>query len=309
MRWVRGGTKLRVVAIFNQEGGTFRTTDMAEYQASVLEVFGKAGHQIECHLVQGEDLVPTLERVALSGEFDCLVAGGGDGTISAAARVAWKSGLVLGVVPAGTMNLFARSIGLPLDIWEVLETLAAGHVVQVDIASANGQSFIHQFSAGMRPRMVRLRDAMNYGSRLGKIRATIRAAFTAMLKPPRFDVDFQVHGDRHKQIISAISVSNNEFGQDPLMFAEHLTGGHLGLYLAEPLSFRTAARLAFDIVRGRLKENDAVTALKTTEIHLHFPRHRHGIRCVMDGELLAMDQEISLKIHPRELNVLTAAAR
>lgn len=91
------------------------------------------------------------------------------------------------------------------------------------------------------------------------------------------------------------------------MFAESLSGGHLGVYLAEPLSFRTAARLALDIIRGRLKDNDAVIALKTTGIRLHFPLHRHGIRCVIDGELLAMDQDIKLEIHPGELNVLIGA--
>lgn len=203
------------------------------------------------------------------------------------------------------MNLFARSLKLPLDIWGVLETLASAEIITVDIASANGRSFIHQFSAGMRSRMVRLRDARAYGSRLSKIWATIRAAFIVMAKPPRFDTTFRIDGRRDIQKISALSISNNQFGEDPLMYPERLDGGHLGVYMAAPLTFRSASHLASDILRGRLKDNSSVTALTTSEIRLHFPRHRHGIRCVMDGELVAMEQDILVKIHPGELRMLT----
>lgn len=299
---------MNIIAVFNRDGGTFRTTDMAAYEAKVIEVFEAAGHRIECHVVAGKEVACALEAAADRHDIDCIVAGGGDGTISAAARLSWKRGKVLGVVPAGTMNLFARSLRLPLDIWAVLETLASGECRSVDIASANGQSFVHQFSAGMRPRMVRLRDAMEFGSRFGKIRATVRAALTAMARPPRFDVTLDIDGKQKKQEISAISVSNNEFGRDALMFAETVDGGHLGIYLADPLTFRSAAHLAFDILRGRLKENPAITAYNSSEISLHFPRHRHGIRCVMDGEIVAMDQDIVIRTHPGELQVLTAPA-
>jgi len=295
---------MNIIAVFNRDGGTFRTTDMAAYEAKVIEIFERAGHRIECGVVAGNEVADALQAAANRPDVDCMVAGGGDGTISAAARLAWKSGKVLSVVPAGTMNLFARSLRLPLDIWDVLETLAAADTRNVDIASANGQSFVHQFSAGMRPRMVRLRDAMEFGSRFGKIRATVRAALTAMARPPRFDVAFNIDGKFKKQRISAISVSNNEFGRDALMFAESIEGGHLGIYLADPLTFRSAVHLAFDILRGKLKENPAITAFKSSEINLHFPRHRHGIRCVMDGEIVAMDQDIVIRTHPGELKVL-----
>ncbi|MEB2848028.1 diacylglycerol/lipid kinase family protein [Endobacterium cereale] len=299
---------MNIIAVFNRDGGTFRTTDMAAYEAKVIEVFEGAGHRIECRIVAGNEVADALKAASNHPDVECIVAGGGDGTISSAARLAWKSGKVLGVVPAGTMNLFARSLQLPLDVWAVLETLASAESRKVDIASANGQSFVHQFSAGMRPRMVRLRDAMEFGSRFGKIRATIRATLTAMARPPRFEVFFNTDGKSRTQQISAISVSNNEFGNDALMFAEKVDEGHLGIYLADPLTFRSAVHLAFDILRGKLKENPAITAFKTSEISLHFPRHRHGIRCVMDGEIVAMDQAIVIRTHPGELKVLVAAA-
>ena len=54
-----------------------------------------------------------------------LMAGGGDGTISAAADVAWKARVPLAVLPAGTMNLFARALKIPLELNAALESLAS----------------------------------------------------------------------------------------------------------------------------------------------------------------------------------------
>ncbi|WP_312402572.1 diacylglycerol kinase family lipid kinase [Rhizobium sp.] len=295
---------MNLYAVFNRDGGTFRTTDMDAYCAHALRAFEGAGHEIECHVVSGDKVVETMERAAAMNGVDGLIAGGGDGTISAASSIAWKSGIALGIVPAGTMNLFARSLKIPLDIWDAIDTLSHSHIRDVDIASANGRSFVHQFSAGLHARMVRYRNSMSYASRLGKIRASTRAAIGVMLNPPEFEVEFNAEGKTGVRRVSAISVSNNEFGSDALMYADDVTRGHLGFYIADPLTPAGVAKLTLDILRGRLKDNEAVTAMTVTELELHFPRHRNDVRCVIDGELLPMDRDILLKIHAGELKVL-----
>ncbi len=297
---------MKLVAIFNRDGGTFRTTDLDAYCDHARKVFTDAGHEIECRLVSGKDIVQEMERTADETGLDGLIAGGGDGTISAAAGIAWKHGIALGVVPAGTMNLFARSLKLPLDIWQAVDTLAKGHVQNVDIASANGHPFVHQFSAGLHARMVRIRDKMEYASRLGKIRANIRAAIGVVLDPPVFDVEFTVAGETQHRRVCAISASNNEFGENSLLVADDITRGQLGFYVAEALTPSGVAGLAIDILRGKLKENSAVTAMAVTEAELHFPKRRHDVRCVIDGELLPMDRDVNLKIHAGELKVIVA---
>jgi diacylglycerol kinase family enzyme len=295
---------MNLIAIFNRDGGTFKTTDMDAYCERALQAFRAGGHEIECRVVSGKEVVSAMEEVAATSGIEGLIAGGGDGTISAAAGIAWKSGLVLGVVPAGTMNLFARTLKLPLDIWQVLEVLANGEVQDVDIASANGRSFVHQFSAGLHARMVRYRNQMSFASRLGKMRASTRAAIGVMLNPPVFEVEFNASGQHGRRKVSAISVSNNEFGREALMYADSVTGGHLGFYTADPLTPAGVAKLTLDIMRGRLKENEAVNAMTATELELHFPRARHDVKCVIDGELLPMERDVILKIHAGELKVL-----
>ena len=162
---------MKIKAIFNRDGGTFRATDMEAYSRKAEEVFCTRGHEIEIVVVSGSEMGETLERAARRDDLDAMIAGGGDGTISGAAGVAWKNGMPLGVVPAGTMNLFARSLKLPLDIWKVLEVLADGRITEADIGSADGRAFVHQFSMGLHARMIRYRESYSFASRLGKIRA------------------------------------------------------------------------------------------------------------------------------------------
>ena len=298
---------MKMKAVFNRDGGTFRTTDMEAYSTKVEEVFHAAGHDIEIACVSGDEMSDVLEKTARRDDLDAIIAGGGDGTISAAAAVAWKNGMPLGIVPAGTMNLFARSLKLPLDIWKVLDVLASGHVIDADIGSADGRAFVHQFSTGLHARMVRLRDSYSFASRPGKILASTRAAVGVIFNPPEFEVDIFIDGKEERRHISGISVSNNHFGHDTLMYAESVTGGHLGFYTAPPLKPAGVAKLAFDIVRGKFRESAVITETSSPAVDLHFPKTSGRINCVIDGELLPLGRDVALRIHPGELKLLVGA--
>ena len=295
---------MRFKTLFNRDGGTFRSTDMASYAKRAEQIFRDAGHEIECRAVEGREIVPALEAAAGEPGLEGLIAGGGDGTISAAAGIAWRAGLMLGVVPAGTMNLFARSLRLPLDIWAALDALAAGEGVDVDIGTADGRPFVHQFSAGMHARMVRLRDTMTYASRAGKIAANVRASMNVMLDPPKFEVEFDADGHREHRMVSAINVSNNPFGDNGLMFSEALDSGHLGFYLTDPLRPAGAACLAFDILRGNMRRNTAITEMRARSVDLHFPKLCRKANSVLDGELLPLGRNVSIRIHSGGLRVI-----
>jgi diacylglycerol kinase (ATP) len=80
---------------------------------------------------------------------DLLVFGGGDGSLTTAAgRLAYRD-TALGVLPLGTTNNFARSLGLPLDLPGAIATLAGGKVADVDLARAGGHLFANMASIGL----------------------------------------------------------------------------------------------------------------------------------------------------------------
>ena len=295
---------MKIHAVFNRDGGTFRSMDMGDYCRRATAIFSGRGNDFSCEVVTGAEILQALEEASRRSDLDALLAGGGDGTISTAAGICWREGMPLGVVPAGTMNLFARSLHLPLDLYEVLEVLAAGRIKNADIATANGRAYVHQYSVGLHARMVRLRNSYHFRSRWGKMRASVRAAIQVMLEPPVFEAVCRIDGREERRRTSAISVANNHFGADPLLYAETLSGGELGIYIADALSPASVARLIFDILRGRLKENEAISERGAREVLLHFPRLPKHARAVMDGELVPLERDVEIVLHAGELKIL-----
>ena len=79
---------------------------------------------------------------------DRIIVGGGDGSLNGAARGLLKSGLPLGVLPLGTANDFARTIGLPLDLAHAVDVIAKGNTTEIDLGEANGHPFFNVASVG-----------------------------------------------------------------------------------------------------------------------------------------------------------------
>ncbi|MGC3974964.1 MAG: diacylglycerol kinase family protein [Nitrospira sp.] len=172
---------MRFAAVLNQDGGTLAHHRYGRILRSVFAGRSKtAGHSVEIDIVAGRDIAAALEKAIARRDIDVVLAGGGDGTISTAASLLMNKKKALAILPAGTMNLFARGLGIPQTLEAALQSFADGEVIAVDMASANGQPFVHQFSVGMHAKMVQLREKMDFGSRLGKMQASVRAAWAAI---------------------------------------------------------------------------------------------------------------------------------
>ncbi len=233
-----------------------------------------------------------------------ILAAGGDGTISSAAGIAFSSGKPLAVLPAGTMNLFARSLGLPNDLHAAVEAIARGQIEKIDIATANDRPFVHQFGVGVHARLVRIRDQMTYNSRVGKMMASLRAVTAAAVNPPRFEVRIENDGTPQKQTVSGVVVSNNRLDNAPVPIAERLDQGQLGVYVAAPMQTSDLFGLFIDLLLSRWRDNALITESRAREIVLTFPQRKGGVKAVVDGELIDLDREVVIRIHPQALSVL-----
>lgn len=295
---------MHFVAIFNQDGGTFRTMDIADFIGDAERIFVAAGHTIDCRPVSGDKLQDALVAAVADPAVDVLIAGGGDGTISSAAAACFESGKPLAVLPAGTMNLFARSLGMPLDMHAALEAIASGELAEVDIATANGRPFVHQYSVGMHSRLVRIRNGLEYSNRLGKIFASIRAVGEALRRPLRFDAVIRTGTRIETRRATAISVSNNPLSEGHVPYAEVIDGGVLGVYVVRPMSALALLRLLLGLVFGNWKQHPLVAETEVKEVVLGFPRRKSSARAVIDGELVPLPAEVRISIHPRGLRVI-----
>ncbi|MET3924327.1 diacylglycerol kinase family protein [Devosia sp. 2618] len=294
---------MRFIAVLNRDGGTLRTMDLPAFAASAVEVFERHGHSLDCVIVGGSEVERALRKAANDPDADAILAGGGDGTISSAARIAYETGTPLGILPVGTMNLFARALKIPLVLADALEAIAGGEVGSVDIATANDRAFVHQFGVGIHARLVRIRENMTYRSRIGKMLASLRAIAAAAMHPPSFDVLFETENGLQKRRVAGVAVSNNPLG-DGQIHAERLDAGLLGVYIAAPMSTFALIRLSVDVFRGTWRESEMVSEMEVPSISLRFPRRKRESYAVVDGELIKLDSSVALKVHPGAIKVI-----
>lgn len=295
---------MRIIAVLNRDGGTLRTMDLDAFCAEAKAVFARHGHELECRVVAGRKVEAALKAVAGTAGVDAMIAGGGDGTISTAAAIAYDTGMPLGVLPVGTMNLFARALKVPLVLSEALEAIAAGKIGSVDIATANDRPFVHQFGVGIHARLVRIREGMTYSSRLGKMLASLRSIAAAAIRPPEFEAELHTKRGVESRLVSGIAVSNNPLGDGHIPHADTLDTGLLGVYVAAPVTTFELIKLAISVLRGNWRESPMVSEKEVANLTLNFPKAKRGARAVVDGELIRLERSVTLMVHPGALKVL-----
>jgi len=295
----------RVRIVLNRDGGTLKTTDARDVLTLVEGAFARAGAEVGGAIVSGPEIVEALEAAARNPDVDVLVAGGGDGTVSAAAGSAWRHGKALGVLPAGTMNLFARALGLPMDLDAAVAALAFAEIRAVDIATANGAPFVHQYSLGMQPRMILLRERFDHGGRLAKIWASARSTARVLARPGRVVAACEVDGEASAGRYGFLVVANNLYGEGHMPYAGDPAGGALAVCRAPRLKFWGNARLAFDLMRGRWRDAAMLDVETGGTVRLKLSGRIRPKRASLDGELVPVEPEVEIQIHPGALKALT----
>lgn len=297
---------MRFIAVLNRDGGTLRTTDLDAFSKRMTETLEAAGHSVDINIVAGKELEAALDS-AVASRVDVVLVGGGDGTVSAAAARLMDTRKTLAILPAGTMNLFARSLGIPLGLDAAVASFSDGEVRDVDVATANGQPFVHQFSIGMHAKMVHLRSKMDFGSRLGKIRATARAAWDTVKNPSALDVMMTIGEAEMQTRTTGIGVTNNLFGEGHLPYADEPDGGVLGIYVTVARQRGELVRFFVNMARGIWRDNEQVEIHQADKVTLRIESRRKKLLCVIDGELTELSPVTEIKIHPGALKVLTPA--
>jgi diacylglycerol kinase family enzyme len=135
-----------------------------------------------------------VARGFVSSGMDCIVAAGGDGTMSSIAAVLAGTRIPMGVLPIGTLNHFARDLGILFDVEQAVRIITKGEPQGVDVGEVNGRIFINNSSIGLYPAAVRLRE--KYLDRLGgnKWIAMALALLTVFRRFPLFTVKLEAKG-------------------------------------------------------------------------------------------------------------------
>lgn len=262
-----------------------------------LEVLGRAGFQIE---QLGCDDAAAI-RAAIAGrrdEVDCVIVAGGDGTLNCCAQLLLHTDLPLGILPLGTANDFARTLGIAPDLALAAEVIAAGGLRSIDLGEVNGHVFFNVSSIGF-PAEVARELTVEAKRRWGVFGYALASA-KLLLRTQPFTAHIEHDGVTEKVKTVQISVGNGRYYGGGMMVDETAEpdDGKLHVFSLEVGHWSRLLALAPALRRGKQASERDVRAFATEGLTV---RTRKPRAVNTDGELTTLT--------PATYRVIPAAIR
>jgi YegS/Rv2252/BmrU family lipid kinase len=293
-----------IAVVLNDSSGTGDSSTRAR---RLGEIFAAAGREIRVIVAKtGAQLRHEAERAVQEG-CDVLVAGGGDGTINTAASALAGRDIPLGVIPLGTMNHFAKDLGIPLELEEAAKLVLEGIVCRVDVGEVNGRVFLNNSSLGVYPAIVRLRERYQ-ASGLGKWIAALWAGLTVLRRNPFMAVRITAEGETRIRRTPFVLVGNNQYRMIGLQAGsrESLIDEQLAVYVVNADRRIGLLRLAWQVIRKGPEVVQELDLLKVESATIE-TRRRH-LQVALDGEVIPLDSPLEYRIKPAHLRVYVPAS-
>lgn len=236
-----------------------------------------------------------------------VVVVGGDGSlhmmVAALSRRAELDSAVVGLIPLGTGNDFARGTGLPLDVEEAVGVLLESEEVGVDLlVDARGQIVVNAVHLGVGVESARKAGA--WKSRLGRL-AFLLGAVLAGIRSPGVRLELRVDGtivvDRSRRLLQvAIGNSPSVGGGTPLFPDAAVDDGRLDVVVSAATGRLARFGYAVMLKLGRHRRRDDVWEVHGRSVEIR----GHDLWCNADGELYGPASELSWRIEPAALRML-----
>ncbi|RYC31905.1 lipid kinase [Lichenibacterium minor] len=230
----------------------------------------------------------------MRGSVDLVVVGGGDGTINAAAPGIIGTGLPLGVLPLGTANDLARTLGLPMDLEGAVAAIAAGHLRRIDLGEVNGHPYFNVASLGFGVDLTHAltSDAKKRWGPLGYAVAGLRVL--RRLRP--FHVDIEIGGVRHPSRTVHLAVGNGRHygGGMTVSHDAAIDDGRLDVYSLEVASVWKLLMLLPALRSGHTQDWTEIHTLDGAEIRVTAHRERS---VNADGEIVTRTPAVFRVLH------------
>lgn len=288
-----------VAVVLNATSGHGTAPKAAE---RLKELFAEAGREARITLARGGSEINAAMRRAVEAGCETLMVGGGDGTINCGASAVVGREIPLGVLPLGTLNHFAKDLGIPLDLEEAAQVALQGVVCKVDVGEVNGRIFLNNSSLGVYPAIVRLREkySATFG---GKWIAAFWAGLTVLRRRPFMAVRIVAEGEAIIRRTPLVLVGNNEYRMSGIHAGsrDSLARGRLALYVLNAERRPGLLALAWQVLlqgAERVKEVDLITVEEAT-----VETRRRRLQVAADGEVFSLEAPLSYRIRPGALRV------
>lgn len=246
-----------------------------------------------------DELISTVEQ-ALSDGAELIILGSGDGTVSEIVDSLAHHKAVLGFLPLGTTNNFARTLGLPLNVEGAIQTLQTGKIVKVGLGLVNDDYFANVSAIGLSASIAKM--VTNAQKRwLGRMAYAITGA-RAILRQRPFTAQLKMANGTTRTISAwQIVIANGKFHAGrPLSKDAHIARESLTVYFVEGTSRWQLLSALVGYWMGSDKYLRHVTYLETTSVEITTDPIQ---RLEIDGELKATTP-VQVALAPASLKVV-----
>lgn len=289
-----------VTILINEKAGPVQGTEAREKLESLLH---QALPDAEVTYSKPGTDVTAEARRALQRGARMVVAGGGDGTLNAIAIAVAGTEIPMGILPLGTLNHFAKDLGIPLDIEGAVGTLATGKVTRVDVGDINGSLFLNNSGLGLYPVIVHLRE-LKQSLGFAKWPAAIWATAKALSRYERLSIRVLVEGQELRRRTPVVFVGNNEYSLEGVQMPVRSTldDGRLCVYIPHAQGRFRLIWFSIRALFGGAQPDSEFDAFLTAECWIE-TRHRR-VRISLDGEVTVLQSPLHFAIRPLALRVM-----
>jgi diacylglycerol kinase family enzyme len=294
---------MKAAVLLNASAGSTAASETSALVSRVREAFERANLDAEI-LAIGQEGLPDAARTAAASDADVVVLGGGDGTLRTGAAALLGGQKPLGILPLGTLNHFAKDVGIPLDLDQAVGIIQGGHVEDVDVGEVNGRIFLNNSSIGLYPSAVAQREELRHRHGGGKWPAMFNACVDVFRRFPLLAVTLQVEDRAVALTTPFVFVGNNRYDMSLFSLGTRtsLQGGELSVYLTRNGGRMGLLRLALRALLGRLEQDRDFHSLALPEVEIR--TRRRTLRVSLDGEVEWMASPMRYCIRPRALRVI-----
>lgn len=253
--------------------------------------------------------LPETVREA-ADEYEMVILGGGDGTVSSSVDFLAGRETVLGLLPLGTANDFARTLGVPTDLDRACETIASGKLVDIDLGLAGDNYYVNLASVGLSAGVTRALT-----SRLKRVAGSAAyplAAIKAFLKHEPFRARLTFPDGDHEPIeherLLQVAVGNGRFygGGMVVSPSSGIDDSTLDVYAIRLGRHRDLLGVVRYLKSGDFVRGESVSHYETSRVLVETEPH---LPVNVDGELVAQTpQEFSVARNALHVMVPSASS-
>ena len=288
----------RIPAFLNPGAGS------ADDVAKVLE----CDDAFEIRRVEDAGRLPELVREAVEGGARRVVLSGGDGTLASGATALVGKPTEMAIVPAGTLNHFAKALGIPTEPDEAVRAAREEEARPVDVAWANDRLMLNTSSIGAYVTFVRVREWLEH-HHVPYLLASILAAIRVLFSLRRYSVAVEVDGERRLYRTPLVFVAVGERELQVPTLGGRVDGGRRGLHVIVVRGRTRTSLLLIGLAlaaRGLRASGGAaahgVDTFFATEMEVE--TRRHAVRLSVDGEVVPTESPIRYRYDPDALRVV-----